>query len=1176
MDGKKALRAIEQFLEREKQPKLKDVQQIVLLGVWERKSYDKIAQELDYDPGYIRQVASGLWKHFSELTGEKISKSNLRSIVQSRCDAKIVDWGEAIDVQQFYGREQDFTTLSRWILADNCRLVGIFGLGGMGKTTLSVRISQEVRCQFDVVLWRSLRQAPTPPALLGEILTVLTGGDLGPENALALLMQELRERRCLLILDNIESILEPGDQSGKFLPGYEAYGQMLERIADESHQSCLILTGREKPNGLTRREGSNLPVRSLQLAGLSSEAAQLILQDKGLAAAPDRQQALVQYFSGNPLAVKIAATVIQNLFSGDIQAFLEQGAVFGDLWKLLNQQFERLSTLQKQIMYWLAIHRESITPADLKAKFLGPVNTAKLLETLETLHERSLIETDRRGLTQQPVIMEYMTEQLIQQIVREIIEGELIFFKSHALIEAQTRDFLRETQIQLILKPLVEMLLNHFGGRAQIVVHLRQLLSTFRHQDAINTGYGVGNIINLLGYLQSDLTSCDFSHLHIRQAFLRNAILHNVDFRGSHLSQTVFTETFGDILGIAFSPDGQNLATSDNKGVVQIWDVGTVEQKICCSGHQHWAWDISFSPDSQYLASVGDDYLLRLWDANNGELLSLYRGHSRPVNTVVFSPDGRMLATASQDHTIRLWQVHPTGNPEIFTLAGHHSRVWSIGFSPDGLTLVSGGEDNMVRLWDVATGECFVSWQAHDNWVRAVTFSPDGRSIATCSYDRTIKIWPCPQLGQTEAPQPLHVLRGHQQTVSDLAFSPDGQHLASSSFDRSIKLWEVATGKCLKTLLGHRDRVWSVAFHPGGKLIGSGGDDHSTKIWDLDLGRCINTIVGHANGVVSLDVSADRRYLVGGYEDTTIRIWDIYTGKIVYQLREHSNRIWSTQFSPNGHILASSSSDYKIKLWDWRAEKCLKTIEGHKSWVWMVAFSPDGRWLASSSYDRTVKLWDVDSGECLLVLSERSSPAVAVAFSPNGYLLASSGFDGTVEFWDCRSGECLRTLQAHGNSVWSVNFSSDGQWLISSSYDQTLKLWNVSTGECVRTFVGHQAPILKACFSPDDLSIVSGGLDSVLKVWDVATGACLQTLQGHQGLVYALDVVNVRLSEHGPEQLVAFSGGSDETIKVWDLETAACVQSWKPLRPYEGMKINNIQGLAAAQLATLRVLGAID
>jgi WD40 repeat protein len=1176
MDGKEALRAIEQFLERKKQPKLRDVQQIVLLGVWERKSYDRIAEELGYDSGYIRQVASSLWKSFSELTGEKISKSNFRSVVESRCEAKIVDWGEAIDGQQFYGREQDFANLCRWILDDSCRLVGIFGFGGMGKTTLAVRISQEVQGHFDAVMWRSMRQAPTPQALLEEILPILTGGDSGRENSLALLMQYLREQRCLLILDNVESILEPGDQSGKFLAGYEAYGQMLERITDENHQSCLILTGREKPNGLTLREGNNLPVRSLQLGGLSISAAQFILKDKGLEDTPDRQQNLVKYFSGNPLAVKIAATVIQNLFSGDIQAFLEQGAVFGDLWKLLNQQFERLSTLQKQVMYWLAINRESITPANLKLKLLGPINMVKLLETLEALHERSLIETDRRGLTQQPVIMEYMTEQLIQQIGREIIEGELIFFKSHALIEAQTQDCLREAQIQLILKPLVEILLDRFGGRTQMAVYLRQLLSTFQYQDAAYTGYGVGNIINLLCYIQSDLTGYDFSHLHIRQAFLQNTTLYDVDFRKSHLSQTVFTETFGDILGIAFSPDGQNLATSDNKGVVQIWDVGTVEQKVCCSGHQHWAWDISFSPDSQYLASVGDDYLLRLWDVQSGDLLYLYRGHSRPVNAVVFSPDGRLLATASQDHTIRLWQVHPNGNPEIFTLAGHNSRVWSIGFSPDGLTLVSGGEDNMVRLWDVATGECFFSWQAHDNWVRAVAFSPDGRSIATCSYDRTIKIWPCPQLGQTEAPQPLHILRGHQQTVSDLAFSPDGQHLASSSFDRSIKLWEVQTGKCLKTLLGHRDRVWSVAFHPDGKLVGSGGDDHSARIWDLDLGRCVNTIIGYANAVVSVEVSPDRRYLVGGYEDTTIRIWDIYTGKIVHQLREHSNRIWSTKFSPNGHILASSSSDYKIKLWDWRAEKCLKTIEGHKSWVWMVAFSPNGQWLASSSYDRTVKLWDVNSGECLLVLPERSSPAVAVAFSPSGHLLASSGFDGTVEFWDCHSGECLRTFQAHDNSVWSVSFSSDGQWLISASYDQTLKLWNVSTGECVRTLVGHQAPILKACFSPDDLLIVSGGLDGVVKVWDAATGECLQTLEGHQGLVYALDVGNVQLSEHGLEHLIAFSGGSDETIKVWNLATADCLHSWKPLRPYEGMKIQYIKGLADAQLATLRILGAIE
>jgi WD40 repeat protein len=1177
MDGQSALKLIDQLLEEHQQPRLRDIQRVVLLGVWERKSYATIAEELGYDPDYIKQVASHLWKLLSGLTGERISKSNFRSFVQAQQPSHIVDWGEAIDVPQFYGREEDFQSLTDWVLDAQCRLVGIFGFGGIGKTTLSVKLSQQLQDRFDCVVWRTLRQATLPHDLLNDILPILTGF-AEQESSISLLMQQLRQKRCLLILDNVESILQPGAHSGKYLAGYEAYGQIFDRIADENHQSCLILTGREKPNGITLREGSQLPVRSLQLTGLSIDAAQYILRDKGVAAPPQQQQAVVDYFSGNPLAVKIAATVIQNLFSGDVQAFLDQGVVFSDLWELLNQQFERLSTLQKQVMYWLAINRESIPPAKLQTKLLGPTTFAQLLEALETLHERSLIETNQRGLTQQPVIMEFITEQFVQQITEEITGTELEFLKTHALIEAQTKDYLREAQIQLILKPLAARLLSHFTGREALEEHLGRILPTFRDQPDTYTGYAAGNLINLFCHLQTNLTGFDFSHMVIRQAFLLNALLHDVDFRGSHISQTVFTETFGDVLGIAFSPDGRSLATSDNKGSIQIWDVNTVEQKVSCAGHQHWAWDVSFSPDGQYLASGGDDYSIKLWDVVTGEQLYVYTGHTRSVNTVIFSPDGQILASAAQDRTIRLWRVFPEAHPEIYTLVGHSSRVWSIAFSPDGQTLLSGGEDQTVRLWDVATGNCLGTWQAHENWVRSVAFSPDGSLIATCSYDRTIKIWARPDCPAMDAPtpEPLYVLRGHQQTVSAIALSPNGQQLVSSSFDRSIKLWDIKTGKCLKTLQGHRDRVWTVAFHPNGKLIGSGGDDHSTKIWDLDLGRCINTIVGHANAVVSLVVNPDGQHLAGGYEDTTIRIWDIETGRIIHNLREHTNRIWSVKFSPAGDLLASSSGDYTIKIWDWRAERCLKTLDGHKSWVWMVAFSPNGAILASSSYDKTLKLWDVATGECLQTLLGHSSPAVSVDFSPNGRLLASSGFDGVIKLWDPDSGECLQSLEEHNDSVWSVAFSADSQWLISSSYDQTLKLWSVATGECLRTFKGHQGPILKARFSPDDRLAISGGLDSTIKVWDVQTGACLQTLQGHGGLVYALDVAAVRRSAMEPPILTVFSGSFDETIKVWDPETAACLSTWKPLRPYEGMRIDKIQGLTTAQVATLQALGAID
>jgi creatinine amidohydrolase/Fe(II)-dependent formamide hydrolase-like protein len=158
------------------------------------------------------------------------------------------------------------------------------------------------------------------------------------------------------------------------------------------------------------REGKELPVRSLQLQGLLVAEGQQVLVAKGLAATAVQHQALVNYFGGNPLALKIAATTIATLFGGNIQAFLAQGStVFSSLWELLEQQFQRLSPLQQQVMYWLAINREGVTPAKLQSEIVSKASWQELLEALEALHERSLIETGDTGLTQQPVIMEYVT-----------------------------------------------------------------------------------------------------------------------------------------------------------------------------------------------------------------------------------------------------------------------------------------------------------------------------------------------------------------------------------------------------------------------------------------------------------------------------------------------------------------------------------------------------------------------------------------------------------------------------------------------------------------------------------------------------------------------------------------------------------------------------------------------
>ncbi len=190
------------------------------------------------------------------------------------------DWGEAIDVSVFYGRTSELATLETWIESDRCRLVGVLGMGGIGKTALAVKIAQQLQEQFEYVIWRSLRNAPPLESILGELISFLSEGQENKAE-IKLLLQYLRSSRSLLILDNVETILLPRECAGQYRTGYENYGQLFRSIGETAHSSCLILTSREKPAEVAATEGIELSVRSLQLKG-SLSAAKALLQAKGL------------------------------------------------------------------------------------------------------------------------------------------------------------------------------------------------------------------------------------------------------------------------------------------------------------------------------------------------------------------------------------------------------------------------------------------------------------------------------------------------------------------------------------------------------------------------------------------------------------------------------------------------------------------------------------------------------------------------------------------------------------------------------------------------------------------------------------------------------------------------------------------------------------------------------
>jgi WD40 repeat protein/DNA-binding SARP family transcriptional activator len=1099
------------------------------------------------------------------------------------------DWGDAPDATIFYGRQAEIAQLNQWLITDGCRLVGLWGMGGIGKTALASRLATDIHAQFEYLIWRSLRNAPPVEDILGEYILFLSDQqayDLPADvdRRIAWLIDYLRQHRCLLILDNVEAVLQKGKRAGHYRAGYEGYGQLIRRIGETRHRSCLLLTSREKPGELALLEGEASPIRSLHLMSLGLAEGRAILKDKGLVGSDEGWVALIERYSGNPLALKVVSETIRDLFDGSIAAFLrEDMTIFGGIRDLLAQQYERLSGLEQELLIWLAIEREAIGPDELLNNLVQPAPKPDLIETLRALHRRSLLEKSGAGFSLQNVVMEYMTDRLVETICWEIRNlGELreiasLHLNRYALIKAQAKEYVRESQVRLILKPVTDRLraeLEQVGLEAQ----LKNILVSLRQLKPRRPGYAGGNILNLLLHLNSDPVGLDFSGLTVWQAYLRGRDLYDINFSEADLAGAAFTDTFTRIYSVTFSQDGHFLAAGTADGQIRVWRSATGQPFLTCKGHTNWVRSLCFSPDGHLLASGSSDQTVRLWDAYTGRCLKTFQAHTSEVLSVCFSPDGKLLASGSADQTICLWDVanaRALGTGQgLRTLMGHSQWVWSVRFSPDGKILASGCGDRTVRLWNPDTGQCLKTITGHTDWVWSIAFSPDGKMLASSGNDQTVRLW------DVHTGQALRTLEGHRSGVRCVCFSSDGKLMASSSNDQTVRLWDVGTGQGLRTLTGHSYWVWSICFSPGGHILASGSGDQTVRLWDVHTGQELRTLRGYDNWVISVCFSPDGQMLASGSADQAVHLWDVPTGREIQRLQGHTGSVWTVCFSPDGKLLASGSTDQIVRLWDVHAGQATQTLQDQSLSVYSVSFSPDGNVLVSGGYDSIVRLWDIHTGQSLTTLLGHTSWIRSVCFSPDGTILASGGQDSTARLWDVANaralgtGQALHTLQDHTICVWSVCFSPDGSILASGNEDQTVRLWDVRTGQLLRTLPGHGDGIYSVCFSPDGQMLASGSDDQTVRLWDVAnaraldTGQLLRTLQGHSGAIWS-----VRFS---PDGSILASGSEDKTIKLWDVQTGECLKTLRADRPYERMNITGVTGLTEAQKATLKALGAIE
>jgi len=830
----------------------------------------------------------------------------------------------------------------------------------------------------------------------------------------------------------------------------------------------------------------------------------------------------------------------------------------------------------------LAILREPATLNELVTVLVTPVARGRVLEALQSLYRRSLIERGRTqgSFTVQSVVLEYLTARLVEEVSDELQRGEFSRLIDYGFELAYASEDVRQTQERLLLQPLLDNLQHQHFDSTRVGSLLLTYLDQMRGLADTAQGYGPANLLALLKLLQGHLRRLDLSYLALRSVYLQGIDMQDASLNGAKLQDSSFTTPFDSINAVAISSSGNYWAGSCRRGEVWLWAARGLTLQRVWIAHVDTIPAMSFSHDERILATCGGwDCTIKLWDVATGRLLWTGR-HTSRVNGVAFSPSGDRVATSSNDATLRIWDIMSGAQLQIIS---HPNQASSVAWSQDGCLLASGSIDGNIHLWAMpsptasAMASAMVSFgeatrvrtfAAHPTVVEGLAFSPDSSMLATAGWEHEVKLW------EVASGRQFQKLYGPTESVSRVAWSPDGRVLASACQDQAIWLWDVEPNHYRAALQGHTGGVIGLAFTADSSSLLSASEDGTLRMWNVSNRECIRIIQGYPASIYDVDWSPDGAFLASAGIDGLVTIWDL-SGKSAPRALSGHNRVVSTvAWSPDGSRLASSEWDLNIRLWDSTSGAALEVldfVDDGNNFFYHFAWSPDGKQLASATYRNGIQIVGLKTHD--YPWAGRPFPVWirVVAWSPDGSRLAGGGEDGTVYLFDARDGALLQRLTGHTGNVNKVKWSPDGTLLTScggSSEHGEVFVWNPQRGERMASFTEHQGVVDSVSWGQNQNILISGDGVGTLRWWDVASGERLLVREAHRGAVKAI--------KRNPTGTRLASCGEEGAIMLWNSQSGEHLQTLRHDRPYERMNITGIRGLTDAQKATLLALGAVE